>query len=435
MTFKKHAHRTSDPKAKRETFVGDLDKLFDIGATDAVITIQNSRFLTDKKKEEDLAFYLDQKGDRLASMCRRDKIFMDKVQNKQTRTLQQQAYIASTASTSTISSDEEIFSDSSQQSSSSPSLISEPGPSARNKYVMLKVPCNIIACPEVTQACDRLKLSDNAATMLLSSVIKACNGNINEFSLSRCTTRRARMANRLLISQGILDEVLQNPPENVDLHWDGKLTADRFGNKHEAQAVIASDPQTYTNGKLLGIQKLENATGKAQAEASFEMLELWDLTDEVKAIVFDTTASNSGWKSGAAKLLENLLNRKVFYNACRHHIYELVVKVAWISIFGKATTGPENQLFNQFKSKWSNIDKHQTFKTLKFSSATLNKRAGDVVNDIKQLVEMERKTSQVFLRDDYKQCAEYTLALLNGIPQNDVSHHRPGATHSARWMS
>ena len=48
------------------------------------------------------------------------------------------------------------------------------------------------------------------------------------------------------------------------------------------------------DGKILGVQELEHATGKAQAQASFEMLQLWQLEDEVRALVFDTTASNSG---------------------------------------------------------------------------------------------------------------------------------------------
>ena len=64
------------------------------------------------------------------------------------------------------------------------------------------------------------------------------------------------------------------------------------------------------DGKILGVQKLERATGKAQAEASFEMLQLWQLEDKVRALVFDTTASNSGWKNGAAKILEELLEGK-----------------------------------------------------------------------------------------------------------------------------
>jgi len=31
----------------------------------------------------------------------------------------------------------------------------------------------------------------------------------------------------------------------------------------------------------------------------FAMAQLWRLADQVRALVFDTTVSNSGWKTGA----------------------------------------------------------------------------------------------------------------------------------------
>ena len=98
-------------------------------------------------------------------------------------------------------------------------------------------------------------------------------------------------------------------------------------------------------------------------------------TNNVKALVFDATSSNCGWNSGAAKLLEEQLGRKVFYHASRHHIYEIVIGAGWKSIFGKETTGPENPMFNEFKRKWGNIDKAKSFKTLNFSDEWLQKKS------------------------------------------------------------
>ena len=39
------------------------------------------------------------------------------------------------------------------------------------------------------------------------------------------------------------------------------------------------------------------------------------------------------------------------------------------------------------------------------------------------------------MRNDYIECAELTLAIIEYVHREDVSRHRPGATHSARWMS
>ena len=101
------------------------------------------------------------------------------------------------------------------------------------------------------------------------------------------------------------------------------------------------------SGKILGVQKFNRATGKSQAEANFDMMEMWNVESSIKSLVFNTTASNSGWKSGAARLLENLFQKKLFYCACRHHIYELVLSAAWNCLFGNATTGPDNPYLSQ----------------------------------------------------------------------------------------
>ena len=219
------------------------------------------------------------------------------------------------------------------------------------REIILTAPRNIMDNHEIAATLDRLKISDNLATMLISSFIKACNGDINDFCLSRSTTRRSRIASRFKISQKVLEKMKQNAPRNIALHWDGKLTTDRMGSKYEALSIIASGGSVsdFENGKLLGITKLESSTGRAQAHASYDILLMWQITNNLKALVFDTTSSNSGWKNGAAKLLEEQLGRKVFYHACRHHIYELVIRAVWKSIFGKETTGPENPIFNEFK--------------------------------------------------------------------------------------
>ena len=169
-------------------------------------------------------------------------------------------------------------------------------------------------------------------------------------------------------------------------------------------------------------QKLEQASGKAQAEATFEVLDLWELIDNVTSLVLDTTASNSGWRCGAAKLLEGLMGKRLFYHACRHHIYELVIKSVYQQIFGSATTGPENVLFKEFKSAWSSIDTTQDIQTLELdpSYKWLEQRAKEVTEELTQLLsreqERERINRIVLIRDDYTECADNNLVLLNAVP-------------------
>jgi len=432
--LEKNKKRKSDPQGKRKVFLENLDKLWDIGSKDAISVIQNNRLLTSQKKEDDKNFYRDQQGPRVASMSGRDKIFAKKLQRNICRTT---TMIASNpCSDNSGSNTEDVLSESSfsefddtDSNSEERFLATTSKASPTVNYVMLRAPRNLMENAEVTKTVDRLKISDNAATMLLAAFIKACEGDISQFVLSRSSTRRARTSTRLQIHHSIMKEVINNPPENIALHWDGKLTEDRLGQKFEALSVVVSSVPRFTNGKVLGIQKIYNASGQSQAEAYYNLLKEWNLDDKVKALVFDTTSSNTGWKQGAAKLLEELMQRKVLYHACRHHVFELVLKSVWKCLYGKTTTGPESPWFNNFKQNWTNINKTKPFRVLHVPSG-LEERASLVVEDLKELM----KSKSAFVRDDYKQCASNTLALLGATPQECVTHHKPGATHHARWM-
>ena len=109
--------------------------------------------------------------------------------------------------------------------------------------------------------------------MLIASFIKACQGNVNDFCLSRSTTYRACIANRLRISDEIFQEIREAPSQYLALHWDGKLTKDCFGNKHEALSVLVSGTSTYKEGKLLRVQRLEKAS--EQLKQMQVMIYLW----------------------------------------------------------------------------------------------------------------------------------------------------------------
>ena len=73
------------------------------------------------------------------------------------------------------------------------------------------------------------------------------------------------------------------------------------------------------------------------ASAVFDVLSNAGMLDEIEAIVFDTTSSNSGSKKGSVKLLQDKLNRPILPMACRHHIAELVIKHASENVRGPSS--------------------------------------------------------------------------------------------------
>lgn len=86
--------------------------------------------------------------------------------------------------------------------------------------------------------------------------------------------------------------------------------------------------------QLLGIQKIEAGMGRQQAAGIYELLNDWVLTDKIKALCCDTTASNTGHLKDACIILEQMLERDLLYLPCRHHIFEIILK----SIFDEKIT-------------------------------------------------------------------------------------------------
>ena len=84
-TLVKSRGRSNDLGGKRNSFVLELDSLFDIGAPDAVDEIRSNRLLSREKREEDIRFYADQKTERIAHMSGHDKIFEKKATQQMVR--------------------------------------------------------------------------------------------------------------------------------------------------------------------------------------------------------------------------------------------------------------------------------------------------------------------------------------------------------------
>ena len=180
-----------------------------------------------KKKEEDIYFYEDQRNARKGVIGGKDALFQKSLRKRQER----RAHLTVAPVSSSDESERDIDL-CSQVSSSSLHSISSAGyesnenasPSSQSNFVTLNVPKNLINNPEITEVLDWLKISDNAATMLVASFIKACQGNIDDFCLSRSSTHRARIANRLQISNEITTDITEAPSDFLALHWDAKLT-------------------------------------------------------------------------------------------------------------------------------------------------------------------------------------------------------------------
>ena len=122
------------------------------------------------------------------------------------------------------------------------------------------------------------------------------------------------------------------------VHWDGKMMRDSTNSKDPKSNVdrIAIDVTGRNLEKILGIVKIPSGTGLSQAKATFQLLTIWNVANDIVGICFDTTASNMGYKNGACILLEKLMGKHLLYLAFRHYMHEVINGKIYLVLLGRS---------------------------------------------------------------------------------------------------
>jgi len=145
---------------------------------------------------------------------------------------------------------------------------------------------------KISSALDKCKVSDRDAVHLIIAVSESLGHNVSDIIVNRSSIKRYREKTRLALATEIRNAFSVSQLNALVLHWDGKLLPDLCGKQ-----TVDRLPIVITNGdneQLLGVPKLLHGTSKAQAEAIYQLLVEWGLKDHVKAMCFDTTATNTG---------------------------------------------------------------------------------------------------------------------------------------------
>ena len=100
---------------------------------------------------------------------------------------------------------------------------------------------------------------------------------------------------------------------------------------------------------LLCVLKTGHGTGKHQAETCLATLDECDIRQQVRDLVFDTTASNTGLKNGACTFIEQ--SRRWQLAWVLPHVMELVRASVFRALFGP-TGGPDVAMFKRFQQGW-----------------------------------------------------------------------------------
>lgn len=184
--------------------------------------------------------------------------------------------------------------------------------------------------------------------------------------------------------------------------------------------------------KLLGVPECKGRTGQSIADAVYSQLVEWELLTKIQAMCFDTTATNTGPGKGACRIMQRKIGRDLLPLACRHHVFELVVRAVFDLKMG-TTKAPQVQIFNRFQAAWDQGQFDQkNFKSGLEDEFVRSKISDDVVKDVIKFCRSHLEKSQP--RSDYKEFLQITIIFLGGELLNfNVS--RPGATSHARWMA
>lgn len=184
--------------------------------------------------------------------------------------------------------------------------------------------------------------------------------------------------------------------------------------------------------RLLGVPSIHSAKGAPTADAVFETLVQWEVVDKVEAMCFDTTAANTGYINGACKFLQTRFGRDLLPLACRHHEYDVVLRKAFETKFGK-TKAPENAFFEKYrKAREQNkidVTKFKSGISDKFVRAKLPDK---IVRDI--IAFCRRQLTNAQPRSDYKKFLQLAIIFLGETVEN-FKFPLPGPTSEARWMA
>ena len=124
---------------------------------------------------------------------------------------------------------------------------------------------------------------------------------------------------------------------------------------------------------------------------------------------FDTTAANTGLYKGACTILQKLLQRQIFWMACRHQILEPVVGSAFKHLFGEMNS-PEVTLYKMTKSSWEELN-------------------------LQDIVVPDIPTDYMSDKEDLLSFINNMLELKKQPRGDEFQIKRPGADHLARWMA
>ena len=437
--LQKSQKRMTDKEVQnRKEFTDQLDLLFDIACPSWEKEISADRLKDEEEKEEDLRFLVDQRGPRELYLGEFSDHYAGAFTDKMTREANSEAQnVAESARQDEVRSSDKkrkemVTKDIMNDNNNDEDFVLPAKKPRKSKTVTLEVPRKILEAPGICQMLDRTKLSTRAAMGNIATFIKAGGGDLEDFSLSKSTVWTTRIAKRVEEYEKFYSNF--QPPKHGVVGWDGKVVKHVLGTdrKVEYLAIVLSGSPHMVEGKMLEVEEISDGTGKTQSDTTFAVLVACKATGCIRALVFDTTSSNTGINKGAASRLLKLLGRVIMWFECRHHMAELFMKPVWIKLFGEESS-PQWSDFGVFQKMYPYIKTEEKV-VLNIEPGLEEELKQKSVELMTNLLTSPNKKSQ-FPTDNYREMVELTLTVLGGKVPGGFKFRKPGAYHKARFMA
>ena len=213
------------------------------------------------------------------------------------------------------------------------------------------------------------------------------------------------------------------------LHWDEKTLRHlrQVDGSNAYMAVVLTDLFTGEE-KILSIVEMSNSKAEEGASSVIKALEEWNINKKnIIGCVFDTTNTNSGWKTGIVVRLEEFLEQRVIHVYCRHHVLERMANDV-VHVYLGESTSPDELTYRFLIDNWNELDLNDK------EEIDIDRRTHALLEDVKAFA---IKMQELDFRDDYQEVVNLTLILLGSFPENLDSYtvRPPGSISHTRWMA
>ena len=221
---------------------------------------------------------------------------------------------------------------------------------------------DLVDCTAAVSA--QYRVGTRPQTSIVAAICNKAGVNLEDIILSRSTVHRKRFQKIEAVGDKLRQEIITTlKGKKLCVHFDGKRVKQieedlKITVSVERIAVSVTSPDMDdTDDVLLGVVQAASSKGSDQAVAILNLLEYFNIVDQIFVVCSDTTASNTGIHSGAVVILSSILNTPLLWFLCRRHMLEIHISHFMEALTGEKTKGPRKGLYVKLQKNWYSVKK------------------------------------------------------------------------------